>query len=99
MAFRQLQADGKLEGKELCSSKCFKSLTIENWRVLQKARGLLASPMIKGLIKLGVEMYGYSPCSIWDLLSNVTPQKTQSSVSCSSVFLFFIEEHNIFSRL
>ena len=99
MAYRELQSVGSLRGKDECSSKCFKTLSIEGWKSLQKMRAVLASPIIKGLVKLGIEMYGYCPCNIWRLLLNITPQKNQLIFTCSLVFFFFIEEHNIFSRL
>lgn len=48
--------------------------------------------MVKGVIKLGIEMYSYSPCDIWFLLAS-------EKITCGHVFLFFVEEYNIFLRL
>jgi hypothetical protein len=44
-------------------------------------------------------MHGYDPCNIWPLVHNVTPHKEQNKLNCALVFLFFIEEYDIYSKL
>ena len=73
-------------------------MSIDDWKNLQKSRAALLIPTVKGLIKLGVEMHGYSPCDIWNMLTDSIPAKG-IKISCAHVFLFFIEDFNLYSRL
>lgn len=52
----------------------------------------LLSPLVKGVIKLGIDMYSYNPCSIYFLL-------LEEKITCAHVFLFLMEEHGLMGRL
>lgn len=52
----------------------------------------LLSPLVKGVIKLGIDMYSYSPCSICYLL-------VDQRLTCAHVFLYMVEEHGLMGRL
>jgi hypothetical protein len=73
-AHRRLCVEGKVAKEEPCSPQCYKSLTLEQWRRAQHMRAILLPPPVKGLIAMGVEMYGYLPCRIHPLLLEATPQ-------------------------
>lgn len=52
----------------------------------------LLSPLVKGVIKLGIDMYSYNPCSICYLLID-------HKLTCAHVFLYMVEEHGLIARL
>lgn len=80
-----------------CSPECYKMLKPAEWAKVQSLRMRLLSPVVRGLIVLGIEMHSYSPCDIWNLLTGENPQGTP--ISCSLVFLFLIEEYHLASKL
>jgi len=91
LAHNELVSKNKLEREDPChSTQCYKRLTDSAWHELARKRATFMSPLVKGLIKLGIEMHGYDPCKIWPLVHQVTPQKEQSKLNCALVFLFFI---------
>ncbi len=57
------------------------------------------SPVVKGVVKMSIEMFGYSPCKIWKMLIGCSPQRDKRSISCSMVFKFLVDEYNLLSRL
>lgn len=59
---------------------------------MQINRVKLLSPLVKGVIKLGIDIYSYSPCSICYLL-------VDQKLTCAHVFLYMVEEHSLMSRL
>jgi len=91
LAHNELVSKNKLEREDPChSTQSYKRLTDSAWHELARKRATLMSPLVKALIKLGIEMHGYDPCKIWPLVHLVTPQKEQSKLNCALVFLFFI---------
>jgi hypothetical protein len=68
-------------------------LNSKEWDVLQKNRARLLLPAVKGVIKLGIEMYSYNPCSIRFLLTDI------DKFTCGHVFLFLVEEYGLMGRL
>ena len=101
--YEELVSRGKVYSPQLttnpCSPKCFTLLTENEWRAVQSTRSKVLSPLVKGLIRLGVEVYSYSPCDIWGLLRGCHPHQPTTTVTCAHVFLFFIEEHGLQQRI
>lgn len=79
----QLLERGAVTG-EPCSEGCYRRLGRKEWEMLQRARVKLLSPLVKGVIKMGIEMYSYNPCAIWFLLAD-------QKIACAHVFLFLME--------
>ncbi len=89
--YAQLLESGKIAG-EPCSEGCYRRLGRKEWESLQMSRVRLLSPLVKGVIKLGIDMYSYSPCSICFLL-------VDQKLTCAHVFLYMVEEHGLMGRL
>lgn len=54
-----------------CSQFCFRRLSAQRWNfICSLQEGELFSPIFASIVRMGVEMYNYSPCLIKDLLHN-----------------------------
>ena len=60
-------------------------------------RHRLISPLVKALLKLGIEMFSYNPCSIHQLFQQKNPSNKNSQISCSLVYLHFVIECDLIS--
>lgn len=75
-----------------CSPKCYKLLQKSTWDELQKRRAALLSPLVKGIIKMGIHLFSYYPCQAWFLLAD-------RGLTCDLAFLFMVEDQNLAARL
>jgi hypothetical protein len=80
------------DGDGPCSSKCYRLLTAASWEELQGRRGVLLSPIVKSVVKMGIHMYSYSPCRLWFLLAD-------RGITCALAFLFLLQDLNLAGRL
>jgi hypothetical protein len=71
-----------------CSPKCYRYLKKTSWEELQAKRAALLSPIVKGVIKMGIHVFSYSPCQIWFMLAD-------RRLTCAMVFLFLVEDLNL----
>ena len=88
-----------MRGGAGCSGLCWKTMTRGEWESVVGRKGALMSPLVKGTIKIGIEMFGYQPCKIWRLLVNITAKPNQLTANCQLVYKFLIDDHNLFARL
>lgn len=65
--------------------------------MLQKQIAKVVQPMVKGVIRLGIEMFSYSPCRIWTLL--LDRDLTRYSITCSDIFLSLLQDYNLIEKL
>lgn len=58
--------------KNCCGPECFSCLKKTDLLKLNMSRHKLISPLVKGVIKLGIEMFSYNPCLISQLFQSKT---------------------------
>ena len=79
-----------------CSPMCYKSMTVPKLAEVESLKARLISPFIEGLIKIGTQIFSYNPC----LIMNLFPKDpVHSRLSCAIVFLYFLQEGNLYSQL
>ncbi len=80
---RILQGEG-VEG-EYCSKSCYLRLTQAGYARLRD--NSQTNPVIKALVRIGVEIFGFMPCLVWNLAGQ--------HFSCQKVFVFMMEEMDV----
>lgn len=90
--YESLQKGEPIEhSRPLCGFHCFMGLRKEDLAKLNTERHKLISPLAKALLKLGIEMFSFDPCSIERLFQSKDSQG-RTAIHCSLIFLHFAEE-------
>lgn len=88
--------DGELSA-HFCSLACYKKLSKQKYSEMEIQKSRTVSPMVESIIKMGIEMFSYSPCLIKNLFpSNAAPI---SRVTCAIIFMYLLEEVNLIARM
>ena len=53
------------------------------------------SPTVIGTIRMGIEMFKYRPCLIWNLLK----EGSGEGLTCDMVFLYLLYDYQLIPRL
>lgn len=79
-AWESIRKGGRGVG-EVCSDGCYKKLDEEGYRGIGLQKGILNSPVVSALIRLGIQQFSYDPCKIFFMV-RVT--------SCSLVLYYLL---------
>jgi hypothetical protein len=87
--------------KDYCSPNCYKGLNKTKILQNQNKKNLLNEPITKVLIEMGIEMFSYNPCMIWNLLNNKkkTEKQDQKQITCSLIFIYLMEDGQLLQKI
>ena len=88
---QETSVEEEMEEMVFCSETCYKHLRKYSFGELRHHLSAMLSPSIKALIKLGIQMLGYSPCHIALI--------AQARITCSMVFWYLIEFEDIETQI
>ena len=92
-------ANNSYEEEFACSSRCYLKLrNVADLQELRAQKNKFIYPLtVKGIIKMGVQIFTYNPCLIWHLADE--GKNPRIIITCDLVFLYFLEEYDLIHKI
>lgn len=70
-----------------CSDHCYRQLKSGSYPAYFQKNEPFLSPIVTALVKLGIQMFSYDPCSIFLL--------TGTDTTCALIYIYLLEDYNL----
>lgn len=88
--FGRISQDAYVAGTR-CSKHCYRQLTSSSYPAYFQKNEPFLSPVVTALVKLGVQLFSYDPCSIFLLVGSET--------TCALIFIFLLEDYSLRKKI